>query len=114
MSENYKIITLGREDFVFPYGMAGLEFKVIKRQDEAIRCIYEQDLKATIFILDEDIISDIEKIEELESSGVNILILKGWGKSDMAKDKIRNASIKAIGIDMSKQETMLAEEGATG
>lgn len=104
MSKDSKIIALGSVDFVLPYGMAGLRFKVITQQDEAIDFIYRENLETTLFILDEDIISDIKEIEEAEEAGGNILILKGWGKSLIAKDKIRNAGILAIGVDMEKEK----------
>ncbi len=102
MSKDCEIIALGSADFVLPYGMAGLDFEVVTDLEDAIKYIGGQNLETTLFILDEDIISDIKKIEEAEEAGGNILILKGWGKSLIAKNKIRNAGILAIGVDMEK------------
>lgn len=104
MSETYNIIALGREDFVLPYGMTGLGFKIVRKQEDAVRYIRSQDLEKTVFILDEDIIDDMSMIEDVEESGGNVLILKPWGKSMLAKNKIRNASIKAMGMDMSENK----------
>lgn len=104
MSEDYRIIALGREDFAVPYGMAGLDFKIFEKQNDAVKYMQSRDLTKSVFILDENIVENVKVIEDLEESGGNVLILKPWGKSGMAKDKIRNASIKAIGTDMSLKE----------
>ncbi len=104
MSENYRLVALGREDFVFPFGMTGVDYSSVKNLNEAIEVIQKYDTEKTIFVVDEDIIDDIGRIEELETSGVVISILKGWGMSNMADNKIRRASIKAIGVDMAKEK----------
>ena len=48
---------------------------------------------------------DEKKVEDMEAGGANILILKGWGKSEMAERKIRQASIRAIGVDIKDSRT---------
>lgn len=104
MSEDYKVVALGMENFVLPYGMAGLDFEIVTDLEDAIKYIVGQNLETTFFIIDEDIIDDIRKIEVIEMLEGNILILKGWGKSLIAKNKIRNAGILAIGVDMEKEK----------
>lgn len=100
MSEEFKITALGREEFVTPYSLCGFAAEEISEFSEAVKFISEADLKSSVFLLDEDLIQDEEKIAELESEGANILILKGWGSSDMAERKIKTAAIKAIGTDI--------------
>jgi hypothetical protein len=100
MSEDYRIVALGREEFVLPFAASGFEFSRVDILDEGLKYISGQDLALTLFILDEEIIDDEKKLEESESRGANILVLKGWGKSKMAERKIRQASIKAVGVDM--------------
>jgi hypothetical protein len=104
MSEDYNIIALGHENFVYPFGLAGLEFKIVKNMKDAVKIINQNDLISSFFILDENIICDVKEIEVLEEKGANILIIKEWGRSKMANNKIRNASIKAIGVDMVKEK----------
>ena len=51
-----------------------------------------------VYILEEDIISDIPAVYRKE--GANILLLKAWGISESSKKRIRDASIKAMGVDL--------------
>lgn len=104
MSEEYRINAIGRADFVLPFGLTGFDYNMIDNQSDAIKFIRRARAEKTVYIIDEDILEEIEKIEELENSGVNILILKGWGHSAIAGKKIQNASIKAMGIDLAKDE----------
>jgi hypothetical protein len=103
MSDNYKILAIGLENFVLPYGMSGFEFHITKHIKDAVKIINEYEFSETVFILDEDIIDDIKTVEEMEESGANIIVMKGWGRSELANNKIRNASIKAIGVDLAKE-----------
>ncbi len=100
MSEKFNIIALGKEEFITPYGLCGFSTKEIRTFSKAAEYILKSDLKNLVFLMDEEIIDNEEKIPELEDEGANILILKGWGSSDMAESKIKNAAIKAIGTDI--------------
>lgn len=104
MSDDYRFVALGKQDFVLPYGATGFEFEEFSNQEDVMNYIARQDFKKTVFLVDEDIISNIKKVKEQELEGANILIIKGWGKSKLAEDKIRAASIKAIGTDMTKEK----------
>lgn len=73
MSDNYKITALGREDFVLPFALVGFEFVIADNLDTLLK----QDFSSRLFILDEDIIDDIEKVNKVEEAGANIVILKG-------------------------------------
>ena|SRR3989339_1392191 len=97
---DYRIIAVGKPEFVMPYGAAGIEFKQVSGEAGAFDYIFSQDLVKSVFIIDEEIVSAPEKIHEAETRGANVLIIKGWGKSSMADIKIRKASIKAIGTEI--------------
>ncbi|MGM0441150.1 MAG: hypothetical protein ACQEQC_01860 [Elusimicrobiota bacterium] len=101
--DKFNITALGRREFVLPFGAVGFNYQAEEKLENAIEYIFKQDYKRTLFILDEDLIENIQKIEEAEERGANILILKAWGKSKLAKNKIRRASIKAIGADILKE-----------
>ncbi len=101
--EHFNITALGRREFILPYGAVGFGYREENNLEQAINFIFEQDYKKTLFILDEDIIKNLKKVEEAEENGANILILKAWGKSKLAENKIRQASIKAIGTDILKE-----------
>ena len=96
MSDKYAITAFGREDFVLPFALVGFEFVINDNLDTLLK----QDFSSRLFILDEDIIDDMEKVNKFEEAGANIVILKGWGKSKLAKEKTRQASIKAMGVDI--------------
>lgn len=100
-TSDYRIHVLGSEGFILPYSLLGADSSVCSNMEEAGRAIKESDLKNTVFILDEGIIENISKVAELEEEGANITILRAWGKSEMAERKIRAASIKAIGTEIS-------------
>lgn len=100
MSDDYTLIALGREDFVLPYGMTGLQYYIASNQAEAEAVMESSGHKGIIYILDEDIIDDITGIEEKEDA--NILVVKAWGKSASSMRRIRQASIKAMGVDLTR------------
>lgn len=101
---NYKITAIGREEFVLPFGMTGFEIKKTDSVDEAVDYISSQEKEKTFFIMDEGIIDNIDKIKQMEEQGISILLLKPWGKSEMAERKIRKASITAVGSDILKEQ----------
>jgi len=98
MSAEYNIVAIGREDFVMPYGMAGLEYSIAEDQSRAQEIMDAGGYNGIVYILEEDIITDIPAIEQKE--GANILLLKAWGISELSKKRIREASIKAMGVDL--------------
>ena len=98
MSAEYNIIALGREDFVVPYGMAGLEYEVAEDQSRAEEIMSARGYGGVIYILEEDIVEDLSRIYEKKDA--NILMLKAWGESRISKKRIREASIKAMGVDL--------------
>ena len=100
-TSDYKILVIGSGGFILPYSLIGAEGREFLKIAEAKEFILEQDLKNTLFILDEEIIEDVSAVEELEEAGANITILKAWGSSKLAERKIRAASIKAIGTEIS-------------
>ena len=105
MSDKYSIVAVGKEEFVLPYGASGLKFRIAERWDEATRYIDGQDFGSTLFVIDEDIVKDIKEIESREKEGANILLIKGWGKSDLAEEKIRAATIRAIGTEIEEEKS---------
>lgn len=95
---DFRIIAVGREEFVLPFGAVGFEFKKKDNLEQGLEYILEQDISACLFIMDEDIIDNENKVEEALATGANILVLKAWEESKLSREKIRQASIKAIGI----------------
>jgi vacuolar-type H+-ATPase subunit F/Vma7 len=112
MSEKMEIIAVGHEDFAIPFAMVGLGCKITENQKAAEDFIASQDNSRISFLVDEEIIDDISRIEEMELSGANILILKAWGVSALAKKRIRDASIRAIGAEIGKDEPVDQPERA--
>jgi len=102
MSEDFKFIAVGKEEFALPFGAAGLEFAVKESLEEAVSFMEEQDTASSFFILDEDIVTDEDRISGLEAGGAAVLIIKAWGRSKMSRKKIREASIRALGMDILK------------
>ncbi len=100
MENSAQITAVGREDFILPFGAVGFDFKEVSDISTALRYILQQNLSTHLFIIEEDLVIDIEKIEGLEEKGANILILKSWGKSKLSERKIRSATVKAIGTDI--------------
>ncbi len=99
-SEEYKAYAVGGEGFIAPYRMAGFGVFPAGSIEDARGFILEKDLESSLFIIDEDILDGLSSAQELEDAGVNITILRGWGRSKMAGGKIRAASIKAIGTEI--------------
>ncbi|MFH1416380.1 MAG: hypothetical protein ABIH89_09890 [Elusimicrobiota bacterium] len=104
-SDDYSIIALGREDFVMPFALTGIKSSVLEDFDKAAGYISGCDLNRTLFIIEEELISGPADLEKTEAAGVNIVIMRSWGRSVMAERKIRNASIKALGIDLASEKT---------
>lgn len=100
MSDEYKIIIIGKEYFTAPYAMLGLDIIAVSSLKDAVDSIKENNLESTLFIIDEDIILDIKLLDMLEHEGAHLTMFKNWGVSNLASNKIRNASIKAIGVDI--------------
>ncbi|NLB34925.1 MAG: hypothetical protein GX817_03785 [Elusimicrobia bacterium] len=101
ITSDYKILVIGSDGFILPYSLIGIEGKVLLNMSQAREFVLGKDLENTLFILDEEIIDDVSAVEELEEAGANITILKAWGSSELADRKIRAASIKAIGTEIS-------------
>ena len=87
-----------------PFGMLGYDIRAAESPEEADEYIYSQDAATTIFVIEEDKIGSAEKLLDYEKAGIQILLLKGWGRSELAGEKIRTAAIRAVGIDLSKEE----------
>ncbi len=97
MSDNYGICAVGTKGFTAPWQLAGFEAHTASGSGDAAEFIRKQDTQGKLFILDEELVDRVSVVEELEEAGANIMILKGWGRSQMAGRKITSASVKAIG-----------------
>ena len=100
MSERYEVYAVGGEGFIAPFKMTGFGAHAADTAGAAERFIMKQDLKRTLFVMEEKLAGDEAVLSAMEDSGANIIILKGWGRSAAAERKIREASIKAIGTDI--------------
>ncbi len=98
----YRIIAVGGKEFIIPFSLAGLETAEADKIGNS-DIFNEKEFDSTVYIVDENIIEDIKVLQELENRGANITVLKPWGKSEMADNKIKKASIKAMGVDMLKE-----------
>ncbi len=104
MSEQYQVIAVGEKEFLVPYALAGLQTREVNAIDIESKVFKKEELQNTVYLLDESVIKDIRVIGEFEELGANITLLKKWGSSDMAENKIKAASIKAMGVDLLKEE----------
>ncbi|MBN2407677.1 MAG: hypothetical protein JXJ19_08265 [Elusimicrobia bacterium] len=103
-SDDFRIIAVGTDEFRLPYSAAGFETIAAGSQGDALKEINAAGFDKVLFLIEEDIIDDIARINEMEKNGLNALVIKAWGRSRMAEDRIRQASIKATGTDIIKDK----------